>query len=73
MEQNNEDGEREAVDIPANWQLAISEGETGKVVYEARVSSREISINTDGWRAGVYIGTALVEGRHVTCKFVVTK
>lgn len=73
VEQNNEDGEREAVDIPANWQLAISEGETRKVVYEARVSSRAISINTDGWRAGVYIGTALVEGRHVTCKFVVTK
>lgn len=73
VEQNIKDVECEAVDIPSNWQLAISEGETGKVVYEAGVSSREISVNTDGWRTGVYLGTALVEGRHVTCKFVVSK
>ena len=63
----------ERLEISKEWRLTVTKSDTGSAVYESSVSGTSKTIGTSGWEPGIYIATALVNGKNVSCKFVVSK
>lgn len=51
-----------------NWTLEIYNSETGKFVYGQRVTGSSCSVNTSGWKSGVYLVHAIVDDKSVSEK-----
>ena len=63
----------ERLEISKEWRLTVTRSDTGSAVYESSVSGTSKTIGISGWEPGIYIATALVNGKNVSCKFVVSK
>lgn len=55
------------------WQLTITQYETGQTVYEGNCDSQSITVNTAGWKPGVYVVIAKANDNTITQKFAITE
>ena len=55
----------------STWQLEIICYDTGKTVYRNGTSASSLSVNTTDWNSGIYVATAVVNGKTTTKKFYI--
>ena len=68
-----EENEKQASNSIGQWKLIIIHSETGQMVYEGVTVTNTIVVNTSGWRSGVYLAVASVNGKNIANKISVTK
>ena len=73
--QNSERGDEHLAESKSlgQWQLAILQYETGQIVFKENVEDKSLSVNTSGWKAGVYIAVAIINGKSIAQKLAITK
>lgn len=55
----------------SQWKLVILKYETGQIVFNETVKDKYISVNTSGWKPGVYIAVANVNGKSIAQKLAI--
>lgn len=55
------------------WQLTITQYETGQTVYEGNCDSQSITVNTAGWKSGVYVVIAKANDNTITQKISISE
>ena len=63
-------GNEYASNIQPEWDLTINDGTSGKRVYSNHVERQSIFVNTNGWKKGVYVIKAVVNGKETSCKVI---
>lgn len=73
--QNSERGDEHLAESKSlgQWQLAILQYETGQIVFKENVEDKSLSVNTSGWKAGVYIAVAIINGKSIAQKLAITE
>ena len=71
--QNRERGEEFHLKDIKQWELSILQSETGHFVFKDVIEDNPVSINTSGWKAGIYIAVANINGKNIAQKFAVTE
>ncbi len=65
--------EQQAARTIRNWKLNILHSETGQAIYEGLAESDAITVNTSGWKPGIYVAVANVNGKNIAQKLSVTR
>lgn len=65
--------EQQAARTIRNWKLTILHSETGQAIYEGLAESDAITVNTSGWKPGIYVAVANVNGKNIAQKLSVTR
>ena len=55
------------------WQIEVMQFETGRTVCHKSSDNGKATINTSGWKAGIYVVMAIVDGQVVDGKKIVVK
>jgi cellobiose phosphorylase len=55
------------------WQIEVVQYDTGKIVCSQNSDNGTTTINTSGWKAGIYVVAAVVGNQVVETKKIVVK
>ena len=55
------------------WQLSVMQYETGQTVYNRNVDGKSVSVNTLGWKPGLYIAIAKVNDDTIAKKLAIVE
>lgn len=69
--EQSESEEQQASRSLRKWKLSILNWETGQIVYEGVSDTNTATVNTSGWKSGVYVAVANVNGNNTAQKFTV--
>lgn len=58
---------------PQSWQLEIVQYDTGRIITYMDSDNGLATINTSGWRTGIYIAVAIVDNQIVDAKKIIVK
>ena len=53
------------------WQLTIMQSETGQTMYNGTTDGQSITVNTSGWRRGLYVAVARVNDSTIAQKLAI--